>query len=300
MKICQNIDLVQIDIPSNYSEAQSYGMRFQLPKNVDWANRVVDKIVVAAPNTYRWDGTGVRPRFVYEYIKSPNNGVSVLGSYDYQQLVKIGVDAQETILSTQGVYFDLYKKGGDVIAKNLSLLSLLSRNNNVLEINSQLDLEQSSIYIPGKFLNAGCMLLYVFYGGHEDSSFEYPTENISVKLSLAGGQKMSFSDIINNYVHIQPNKIRGIHVWAVNTFGSTSIRPGSDAGVFFTLRDFNRTYSINNVLDTIFTAYGYQPDEISAPKRSHLYFDADVDFDNSYLQNGYQDLSTAVTIIFEY
>lgn len=125
---------------------------------------------------------------------------------------------------------------------------------------------------------------------------------------------MSFFEIINNYVHIQPNKIRGIRVWNVTNSAifddlhHIKILANSDAGVFFTLRDFNRTYSINNVIDTIFTEYQYSNQDahniidetLLSKKRSQLYFNADIDFDNSFLQNGYEKIPTEVTIIFSY
>lgn len=180
MKICQNIDLVQIDIESNYGEATSYGMSFQLPKNVDWANRVVDKIVVAAPFIeHKLPGEVFGARL--NPLRSPINGVPVLGSMDFLQKVP-GKYEDEDVVSTQGIYFDLYRKDGGVLAKNLSILSILSRNNNILDINAQLDLEQSRIFIPGKFINSGCLLLYVFYGGYDDASLSTPLKASLLRL----------------------------------------------------------------------------------------------------------------------
>lgn len=291
MKICQNIDLVQINVKSNVDQSDSFGLSYYLPKNVSWANEKIDKIVVACPLS------NYRRGMSRKYLQSPIDGQPIYTSRDFAQKVPYHLEDD----GDQGIYFDIFKKDGEVLAKDLSFLSLLSSNNNVIEINSQLDLNQTVIHVPGKLYFDGAILLYIFWGGHDEPSFEYPTENISVNVPLLASQKMSFTEIINNYVHIQPNKIKGIYVYDVRT-KSQAFVPDCDSAVFVTLRDFNQTYIINNVLDCMFKEQrqNLYAEDVVAIGRNHPYFDADIDFDNSFIQNGYEELDTTVTIIFEY
>lgn len=298
MKICQNIDLVQIKVQSNRSQSDSHGLTYYFPKSVSWANEVVQKIVVAAPTGTR--GASAQ-NVVYKYPTSP-----IDGSYIYNQLDYISkVFDHSEFVGQQGIYFDIYRNDGNIITKDLSVVSLLSTNNQVYEINAKLDLEQTCIHIPGKLAKDGVIWIYVFYGGHDEAAWEYPKENITVQVPLAAMQRMSFADIINNYVHIQPNRIRGIYVWNVDTpsvrVGNITRRSGSDSAVSLTLRDFNQTYIVRSVIDEVIGMHGSRAlKEIYAPKRNHLYFDHDIDFDNSFIENLYEDLATTATIIFEY
>lgn len=297
MKICRNIDLVQIKVTSNVEQDNSYGLTYYFPKNVSWAKEVVEKIVVAAP----YERTVVGPlRHSYQYLSSPIDGSYIYGQARLKQSVEQPVVGDEV---QQGIYFDFYKSDGSVLAKDLSILSLLSTNNNVFELNSMLDLEQSCIHVPGKLARDGSIWLYVFYGGHDDANFQYPTENITVQVPLLPNQKLTFSDIINNYVHIQPNKIKGVYVWENYTqLGGTPIlAPGSPSAIALTLRDFNGSYIINNVMDVI-VGLNRQDEypELGMRERDHIYFDHDIDFDNSFIQNLYLSLGTTATIIFEY
>ncbi len=220
-----------------------------------------------------------------------------------QYVRRLVVDEEEDI--QQGIYFDIYKKDGSVLSRDLSILSLLSTNNNVFEINSKLDLEQTCIKIPGKLVEDGVIWLYVFYGGHEDAAFEYPTENITVQVPINPRQRLTFSDIINNYVHIQPNRIKGIYVWETKAIwdGGTAQRyyAGSHSGIAVTLRDFNKDYIVNSVIDAVLGMHeGIAKDEVRSLCRSHLFFDHDIDFDNSYIDNLYSHQIVTATIIFEY
>lgn len=298
MKICQNIDLVQIKVQSNRSQSDSHGLTYYFPKSVSWANEVVQKIVVAAPTGGHLPSSQTK---VYRYPKSPIDGSYIYNQKDYTQTV---IDHLEAT-GQQGIYFDIYRKDGSALTKDLSVLSLLSTNNQVFEINAKLDLEQTCIHIPGKLANDGVIWIYVFYGGHDDPAWEYPKENITVQIPLAAMQRMSFADIINNYVHIQPNRIRGIYVWNINTpsisDGRVTQLAGSQSAVCLTLRDFNQTYIVRSVIDEVIGMHGSRAlKEIYAPKRNHLYFDHDIDFDNSFIENLYEELATTATIIFEY
>lgn len=302
MKICQNIDLVQIKVQSNLSQADSHGLTYYLPKSVSWKNEVVQKIVVAAP-------TGKEPmvgpsRYFYDYPRSPFDGSYIYNQLNYRQKVE---NPTTEDLVQQGIYFDIYREDGTAIAKDLSVLSLLSTNDQVYEINAKLDLEQTCIHIPGKLAKDGVIWLYVFYGGHDDAAWEYPKENITVTVPLEPAQRLSFADIINNYVHIQPNRIKGIYIWDVKTPRISSeeylqdIIAGSNSGICLTLRDFNQSYIVKGVMDEVIGMHGsLSHGEFSTTKRHHLYFDHDIDFDNSYIENLYELLSPTATIIFEY
>lgn len=276
MKICKNIDLVQIDVTTNSDQATSYELSYYLPKSVDWINRKIHKIVVAEP---------ILSDAAHQVI-SPYNGRNVYNHRDYE--------ARREGEQEQGIYFDLYKQGGDQIARNLYVSELLSCNPHPYIIDEVLDLNLSKIHIPGKLWRSGCMLLYIFYDEVEE---DLPTNSVTVRFTLQPGQQLSFQELVNNYVHIQPNRIRGIIDWTE-----------ADAPCYLMLRDFDGRTILNNVLTCLFRSPSGDPDnhypygvEGINYLRNQIYLPcADINFDYSYIQEAVGRASVEKIITFEY
>ena len=196
MKIYKNIDVVQINLQDGVAE-------YFLPKNVDWENKVIDKIVVYAPG--------------YQMLeRSPITGVTPIADKEF----------------IRNLYFDFYNEDGDAIVHNLSLSSLIYTNNNVVEINSKLSLQLSRIFAAGELSEdgGGCVLLYVYYGSKEIEDFEIPQKSVTVNFEIQEGTEIPLSDVIDTYIHAQGKKLKGIYSWG---------KRGGKSGLFLTLRNRN-------------------------------------------------------------
>lgn len=196
MKLYKNIDVVQINLQDGVTE-------YFLPKNVDWANKVIEKIVVYAPG--------------YQMLeRSPITGVTPIADKEY----------------IRNLYFDFYNENGETITYNLSLSSLIYTNNNVVEINSKISLQLSRIFAAGELSQdgGGCLLLYVYYGSKEIEDIEVPKQNVTVDFEINEGTEIPLSEIIDTYIHAQGNKLKGICSWG---------RRGLKSGLFLTLRNRN-------------------------------------------------------------
>lgn len=196
MKLYKNIDVVQINLQDGVTE-------YFLPKSVDWADRVIDKIVVYAPG--------------YQMLeRSPVTGDMAIADKEY----------------IRNLYFDFYNENGEAIVHNLSLSSLIYTNNNVVEINSKLSLQLSRIFAAGELSEdgGGCLLLYVYYGSKEIENFEVPQKNVTVTFEMLEGQEIPLSDVIDSYIYAQGKKIKGIYSWGIR---------GAKSGLFLTLRNRN-------------------------------------------------------------
>ena len=154
MYLAKNIDVLQINIKQGVDE-------YYLPKNVNWQNRVIDKIVLVI-NNYENSTTC-----------SPFDGVTPL------------------ITDASGLFFDLYSDKEECIARNLYYEQLLYINNHPLMLNCKLSLNLSRLHFATAPQADGCVLLYVFYGGEEVSDYDRPQKSITVKISLQAGEKIN-------------------------------------------------------------------------------------------------------------
>lgn len=197
MKVYKNVDVVQINLKSGTTE-------YFLPKNVDWADKVIDKIVVYTPS--------------------------------YQMLERSPIDGRSAICDREfikNLYFDFYNKEDEAIARNLSLSTLMFTNNNPIELNSKLSLHLSRVFAAGELSEDGdgCLLLYVYYNTKEVDDYEDPKHNVTVRFNIESGTEIPLSDVIDTYIHAQGAKLKGLYAWG---------KRGSNTGLFITLR--NRNY----------------------------------------------------------
>lgn len=253
LQIYKNIDVVQINIKAGVSE-------YYLPKNVDWADKVINKLLIYAEYPE-----------MEEY--SPVDGVSRILNMD----------------SVKDLYFDIYAHDGKEITHSMNGENLLYTNNNPIEINSQISLQLSRIFfaIPPRF-NAS-LLLYVSWDNIITENDNIPNENVTIKFDIKKGETRMFSDIIDSYIRAQGNKVRGIIHWGDIIKGN---------GTFLTLRNRNRQTIIKslplNLCRPPMALSDVQLNEAEYIQKGTLYLDCEnIDFDNSYIQrtseNGVSD-----------
>lgn len=259
--LVRNIDLLQINIKAGVSE-------YFLPKNVSWRDKVIDKMLIVTNDFF--------PESIHPTIYSPIDGVTQLLFYN----------------DINNLYADFYTTDSREIAHGLSVTNIFSGNNNPWLPNVPLDLMQSRLYFSTPPTKDGCILLYVFFDGKKTDFYETSNKNITVKFTLQPGQEVSFSDVINTYIHVTGEKIRSIQF----------VRP-EDNPAYITFRDYKLSYVINNVINymlrmTFFSVRFGIVDNIQA--HPILFDNMDIDFDNSYIRNAMNDKVSEQTIIFEY
>lgn len=261
MKLYKNIDVVQINIKEGVPE-------YYFPKNVDWADQVIEKIVVY--------GVG---HDTEEY--SPVDGVTPIISREL----------------CSSVYLDLYADDETEIANNLNAQTILYTNNNPVEINSKLSLKLSRIFFAETSPIDACILLYVYYGNKEMEVCDVPQKNVTVQFELEPGETV-LSDVIDTYIYAQGARLKGVQCWGNLTVGM---------GKFLTLRNRNYKTIVNRLpLSLCRPPMGAEYMETGDPIKAELlqinpfYLDCeDIDFANSTIQNTF-DRKEKVTLTFLY
>lgn len=263
MKVYKNIDVVQINIKAGVRE-------YFLPKNVDWADKVIDKIVL---------------------YSSPQE-LEVTSPVD--RITKV-LDQEEI----SALYFDFYSSEEKEIANNLEAKNILYTNNNCFELNSKISLQLSKIFFAEASPNDGCLLLYIFYGTKTVENVDIPKRNVTVQIPISAGEEITLSDVIDTYIHATNGRVKGILSWGSLTSG---------LGNFITLRDHNYRTIIKDLPITmcrppmLYDGLGtYESAE--QVQVDSLYLDnEDVDFANSYIQNTFGENGTVfpITLTFLY
>lgn len=261
-KVTQNIDLVQINLVPGVRE-------YYLPKNADWTDQVVDKIVLVSTESGN--------------LSSPIDGTTVLKSS------KIG-----------NCYLDVYSQEEKLLVNGLAFTNILYGNNYPHEIKSRISLDLTRFYFAGtpniQKGESRCVLLYVYYGGSEILDPEPSKRNVSVPVTLTAGQRTSFREIIDAYIHVDGRKVRSVTVW----------RQNEKAPVFLTLRDKKLRYIFANIYSELFRACVSEKSLRAVipttAKATPVVFpdDLDIDFEYSYVQNASTTTETSVVITFEY
>ena len=254
MKICKNIDLVQLNLAGEGD--------VNFPRSVDWKNKKVHHIVVACPDEvsgedlYAPDGTRILTR---TDLTMPNNRLC-------------------------GLYFDFYKEGGELLARSLSVGELLSTNDHPFVIDGVLDLTLTKV--RATYPLQGALLVYVFYDEVEVE--DAASKSITVEFPLSAMERMSFADLVNNYVHIQPQMIRSIVDWTA-----------AEAPCLMMLRSFGGEAVFNHVLSTLMKPTTGGTYGLNLTRKQLLLPCVDIDFDYSYVQN-IQQASVNKILTFEY
>lgn len=253
LQFYKNIDVVQINIKAGVSE-------YYLPKNVDWADKVINKLLVYA---------------------------------EYPELEEYSpVDSVSRILdinSVKDLYFDIYAHDDKEITHSMSGENFLYTNNNPIEINSQISLQLSRIFFAQPPQSNRSLLLYIYWNDTITEEENIPSKSVTVKFDLKQGETLMLSDVIDSYIHAQGNKVRGIFHWGDLIKGS---------GTFLTLRTRNyqtviKCLPLNMCRPPLFLS-DVQLNEAEYVQKDSLYLDCEnIDFANSYIQrtseNGVSD-----------
>lgn len=259
MKLYKNIDLVQINVKAGVSE-------YFFPRNVDWADQVIEKLVVYAPEAESGE-------------RSPID----LKNYIIDQNVY------------RNVYLDLYNADNVEIAHSLSAQSIVHRNNYPLEINDKLSLQLSRIFFSKAPVQDGCLLIYVFWGNTDVDNFEIPQKSVTIDVLTETGKDVWFKDFIDTYIYAQGKVLKGIDVW--NGLG------GGSHDEFITLRDSNYKTVIKHLPVAMCRPQMGVPADFTAEyAQIHpLYLDnADIDFANSFIRKSGDEPEPAVLTITLY
>lgn len=228
--------MVQINIEAGVKE-------YQLPKNVDWAKEHIDRIVLLAPS------------------------VSIISPID-------GVTPVMTRAKLQNMYMDIYAGDDSEIALNLAAENIMYTNNHPVEIDNTISLNLSRLTFMDEPEQDACILMYVCYGGSVVDDYEPSKQSVTINFNLGAGERLSFRDAINTYIHAPGEKVRGIAVW-----------DPEQNPVYLTLRDHQLSYVIRSM-------YGgmCRPEMLGMTAEQTqihpLYLDSvDIDFDYSFVQN---------------
>ena len=270
LQIYKNIDIVQINVKSGVSE-------YFLPQNVDWADKVVEKIVLY---------TSVLPE---DRQTSPIDGINEIYSHE----------------DVPNIYFDFYNQDELELAHNLSAQSIVWSNNHPVELNSKISLKLSRMFFSQPPVADGCVLLYVFWGNKTVETEDLPQNSVTISFEMEDGQDIPLSQVIDTYIHAQGKKLKGINFW-----GGTSMW---NEGLFITLRDYNYVNPIVNMLplamcrpmmsvDTDTAVLPYWTASQLVQVNSLYLDDADIDFDNSFIHksSNASGIADRVTITFLY
>lgn len=257
----RNIDLVRIPIKTGVKE-------YQFPRNVDWADKVVDKIVFCpmAPNA-----DTNHPSL------DPVDGTTPIIS--------------DLSATQRNAFVNLTDEHDVEIMHYLHLSTIRYQNiQSILEVNARLNLSLCSIKMTDAPVTDGTMLLYVFWGGKKEESYDYPCNSITADFELAAHQEMTFREIINTYIHAMPQRVRGVIA-----------ERGKDSPAYLTLRDHQYSYVIRNVHTQLFeparTATFYTKMYPYLP--TMLFDNIDIDFDYSRIRNA-QDIPNRQILTFLY
>ena len=170
-----NCALVRVPIKAGVEE-------YYLPQNVEWADQIIDKMIICAPE----DG-----------CIDPIDGITP---------VMQGVDIADC-------YINLYDVQNREIMHDVSFEQIQSCNNNVLCVDAQLNLSLCHIYFTTVPAQDMTLLLYVFYKTRTEEYYDLPKKSVTAVFTMQPNEELSLQHIINTYVHALPSKIQGIIVW---------------------------------------------------------------------------------------
>lgn len=215
-----------------------------LAKNVDWQDQTVDKILLFVPQS--------------SGVLSPLDGVTpVLTRADIEDL-----------------YFDLYDKEEHTICNGMHYTQLLYTNNHPHMLRSKLQFNLSRMYFAKTPQTDGCILMYIFYAGKEEYDCEMPNRSVTIKFPLQAGEEITFTRLINTYIHAPGYRVKGITFW------------NADANpAYITMRDHECSYVINNLATPLCKPQMAGATAEDTQVQPMLLDNIDIDFDYSYIRN---------------
>lgn len=258
MQLVNNIDIVQINIVQGVDE-------YYLPKNVNWRDTKVDKILLALAS----DAAGAPT------VLSPIDGIT-------QVLTRSDI---------ADMYIDLYSADDTQIVRNLSFEQVLATNNHPLEINEVLSLNLSRLFFTTPPAVDGCILLYVFYNSEYREDELLANESITVDVPLEANGKISLQDIVDNYIYMQPKAVKGVYLW------NWESKPA-----YLTLRYSDNIHVLNSIFSSIcrppLIPNGITTGE-DVQAETLMFNNIAIDMLNSWVQNA-QNAAATVKLTFLY
>lgn len=236
----KNISLCQINVKTGQQD-------YYLPKNANWWGKVVEKVVIYnVPQQLS--------------VVSPVDGQNIASGNDLIDL-----------------YLDFFNEEGQNIMHNVHAYQLSAVNNYPAEIKQKLSFELCRLHFTSAPQKDMAVMLYVFYETDEQP-VEEPKENVTIRFSLANGQRSSFADIIEKYMYARNKGVHSIAIW-------NGVYPDGFHTGFITLRDKSGEFAHEDL-----PCYFFRPVEISAlgdPILTHRIplNVVEIDFNNSYLFN---------------
>lgn len=234
----KNVDLVVIPIKSGVSE-------YYLPQNVSWASEKVDKIVLCDPTTS---------------CVSPIDGETPVMSKMNNRM--------------EDVYINLFTDEDKEITYNANSALFTHTNNHPIMVNSKLNLSLCRIYFTQEPGSTSCILMYVFYGSRVVEDYEPATKSITVSFPLQAGEKLTFQEIINTYIHALPKTVRAITCWNAES------NPA-----YLTLRDHQLSYIVRDLHTELCRPQMVGSSAATTQVFPFLTDNMDIDFDYSFIQN---------------
>ena len=233
----KNVALLQINVKQGVDE-------YYLAKNTDWQKRVIDRIVALSP---------VSPGMV-----SPIDGVTPVF----------------TQADMDSLYLDLYGKDEHTICNGMSIQAIAHTNNHPFEIHQELQFNMSRLFFTSSPAQDGCILLYVFYDSKEACDYELPQKSITIQFPLAADEEISFTRLVNTYIHASNKSVKGVDFWDAD-----------NNPAYVTLRDHQNTYVIHDLCTLLCRPQMAGTTAEESQVMPMLFDSIDIDFDNSYIRN---------------
>ena len=246
----RNIELVRIPVKAGVSE-------YYFPQNVSWAGEKIDRIAVVIPN---------------QPCVDPMDGTTpVMDGSLYKDL-----------------YLNVYSDEQKELLHAVNCEQLLHLNNNPLYLNSELDLSLCNLYFTEAPTQDCTLLLYVIHGSREIDTDDVPERSITVDFELQAGEEINFQQIIQQYIHALPAKVKGIMFWNAQS-----------APAYFTLRDYKLTYMLQN-LHSELARPQMNGGAAYSTQLQPMYFDnLDINFQYSHIRNcGASAAVQKITILY--
>ena len=247
--LTQNVALLQINVKQGVDE-------YYLAKNVDWQRRKIDRIVLYVPQA-----------------------AGLLSPIDRQAILdRSAID---------NLYLDLYGIDEHTICNGMSYTDILYTNNHPFKIDQELQFNLSRLYFTQTPVTSGALLMYIFYEGATQYDYEMPARSITIEFPMAADERITFTQLINTYLHAPGENVKGIAFWHTDTNQA-----------FVTLRDHQNTYVIDRLATELCRPLMVGTDAEATQIHPMLLNDIDIDFDYSNILNGTAGAITVTMTIY--
>lgn len=249
MRLINNIDFFQVNVVGGSSE-------YYFPQNVSWAGKKINSLVVVGSNG--------------QNEVSPIDGSTPL----------------LTLNELKDLYIDLVSAEDKELARNLHVDNVVYQNNYVYSVESVLSLNLCRFIFSDNYFNSGCFLVYVIYES-EETTENNPVNSVTVGLQLQANEEISIKEIIDEYMHVKTECVKGLISW------------NTEEPFYLTLRDENDTYTFNSVHSSLMRPQINKGSAQNTQIYPLLLNNKDVDMDNSFIRNA-TNSTINVTLSFYY